>query len=274
VDAEFMRFSSERVCSRLVFRHSRRSPLTQLRVRFKLRSVVAGRSRPELDPVLDRDALAAMSGMLVMFVANDPPVVLLDGRPRALYNRAVRWLRLALILGGLVALNVAALIGWLRGRRERSQDAVILAAARRHDVDPALVKAVVWCESRFNPRARGKAGEIGLMQIREPAAREWAQAEGVRPFAHETLFDPGTNTLAGAWYLARLLKRYAHTDDPLPYALADYNAGRSHVLRWNHGAGATNSAVFLQQMTFPGTRRYIEAVVQRRARYHGTFPGS
>ena len=164
--------------------------------------------------------------------------------------------------------------GWLyyRYRREHSQDEVIRAAAARYGVDAALVKAVVWRESWFNPEVRGKAGEIGLMQIREPAAREWAEAERIAGFQHEHILDPGSNTLAGAWYLAKLLRRYPQADDPVPYALADYNAGRGNVLRWNQGAAATNSQQFLAQMTFPGTRRYIETVAERRARYGDEFP--
>lgn len=170
-------------------------------------------------------------------------------------------------------LIVDALGGWLyyRWQREHSQDAVIRAAAARYRVDGALVKAVVWRESWFDPAVRGKAGEIGLMQIREPAAREWAEAERIVGFQHEHILDPGSNTLAGTWYLAKLLRRYPHTDDPVPYALADYNAGRGNVLRWNQGAAATNSQQFLAQMTFPGTRRYIETVVRRREQYGDEF---
>lgn len=57
----------------------------------------------------------------------------------------------------------------------------------------------------------------------------------------------------------------------MTYALADYNAGRAHVPRWNKGAAATNSQQFLAQMTFPGTRRYIETVTTRRERYRDEF---
>ena len=185
------------------------------------------------------------------------------GRPRP------KWLPIIVLI-----LVVDAVGGWLyyRYRREHSQDAVIHAAAARYGVDAALVKAVVWRESRFHPEVRGKAGEIGLMQIREPAAREWAEAERIAGFQHEHIRDPGSNTLAGAWYLAKLLRRYPQADDPVPYALADYNAGRGNVLRWNQGAAATNSQQFLAQMTFPGTRRYIETVAERRARYGDEFP--
>ena len=173
----------------------------------------------------------------------------------------------------LVLLVDALALGWfLYVRwREHTQDAVIRTAAARYGVDGALVKAVVWRESWFDPGVRGKAGEIGLMQIREPAAREWAEAEQIAGFQHEHIFHPGSNTLAGTWYLAKLLRRYPHTDNPLPYALADYNAGRGNVLKWNHGAAATNSQQFLAQMTFPGTRRYIETVVKRHERYRDEF---
>ena len=71
------------------------------------------------------------------------------------------------------------------------------------------------------------------------------------------------NVLVGTWYLGKLLRRYQHTDGPVAYALADYNAGRRHVLRWTEGAAATNTAVFLKEISYPGTRRYIEKVVQR-----------
>ena len=184
-------------------------------------------------------------------------------------TRRRKWLPIVVLV-----IIADAVGGWLyyRHRREHSQDEVIRAAAARYGVDAALVKAVVWRESWFDPEVRGKAGEIGLMQIREPAAREWAEAERIAGFQHEHILDPGSNTLAGAWYLAKLLRRYPQADDPVPYALADYNAGRGNVLRWNQGAAATNSQQFLAQMTFPGTRRYIETVAERRARYRDEFP--
>ena len=156
---------------------------------------------------------------------------------------------------------------WWMGRREHSQDRNIAKAARKYGIQPALVKAVVWRESRFNPEARGKAGEIGLMQIRSPAAFEWAESERLASFAHEQVLNPATNTLAGTWYLRKLMLRYTNTDNPIPYALADYNAGRSHVLRWNKGAAMTNSQAFIAQIDFPGTRGYILAVSDRYQHY-------
>jgi soluble lytic murein transglycosylase len=161
---------------------------------------------------------------------------------------------------------------WWYQWRDHSQDLPILAAARRYGVEPALVKAVVWRESRFSPHERGGAGEYGLMQIRPAAAGEWSRAERVPDFTPETLLNPATNTVAGAWYLQKLLKRYAQTDNPLAFALADYNAGRAHVLQWERGPAVTNSAAFMNQITFPGTKSYIRSVMRRFEHYRPIFP--
>lgn len=180
-----------------------------------------------------------------------------------------RWLTILLLL-------LAGAIGCWRWYewRDHSQDLPILAAARRYGVEPALVKAVVWRESRFNARRRGQAGEFGLMQIRSAAAEEWAAAMRLTGFQPDSLFNPATNTLAGAWYLEKLLKRYTHTDNPLPYALADYNAGRGNVLKWDQGAAATNSAIFTEEITFPGTKAYVRSVLRRYQHYRPIFPSA
>lgn len=176
---------------------------------------------------------------------------------------AILALTMIALMGGVLRL------GWslYEQKREHSQDVVIAAAAARYGMDPALIKAVIWRESWFDPWARGRAGEIGLMQICEDASREWADAEHVRGFEHAQLFDPGRNTLAGTWYLRKLLRRYATTDNPLPYALADYNAGRANALRWARDSAATNSADFVEAIGFPGTKAYVKAILSRYARY-------
>jgi soluble lytic murein transglycosylase len=187
------------------------------------------------------------------------------------YNAAVNRRRLLAFLCLIICVGAIGTWRYCLWRDHRF-DVVIVGAAQRYGVAPALVKAVVWRESRFNPSARGRKSEFGLMQIRAEAAGEWARAERIAGFAPEQLLDPATNTLAGTWYLGKLLKRYQQTDDPLPYALADYNAGRSHVLRWNKGVATTNNSVFIEQMDFPGTRKYVKAVMRRYEHYRARFP--
>lgn len=176
------------------------------------------------------------------------------------------WLIVALVLGAFVFERWR--LGWL----EQSQDTPIQLAAARYGVEPALVKAIVWRESHFNPQARGSAGEVGLMQLREEAAQEWADAERLGQFVHEHCFHPLTNTYAGTFYLRKLLKRYARTDNPVPYALADYNAGRGNVIKWLQGEAATNSAAFIERIGFPGTRKYVQIVIERCHRYEREWP--
>jgi soluble lytic murein transglycosylase len=182
------------------------------------------------------------------------------------------WIGIGLLVASIA--TVLIVCSWMGTKREHRFDPEIMAAARKYQIEPALVKAVIWQESKFNPNAQGKAGEIGLMQIREEAAFEWADAEKIHPFEHREIFDPKKNIEAGTFYLSQLVKRYKNTDNPLPYALADYNAGRTHVLRWNKGAAKTNSDIFLSQMDFPGTRQYARNVIEKYSRYQKEFRDS
>ena len=183
-------------------------------------------------------------------------------------------LRARLVLALALVLLLAFLADrWRRAHLESSQDQNILAAARQHGVDPALIKAVIWRESRFDPHARGMKGETGLMQIMDLTAREWGDAQRLKIFAPVLLRDPARNIDCGAWYLRKLLPRYAKTDDPVPYALADYNAGRGNVLKWMKDEAATNSAAFIERIGFPSTQNYVREVMERREKYAGQFAG-
>ena len=105
------------------------------------------------------------------------------------------------------------------------------------------------------------------MQLMELAAFEWADKKAIENFEHSHVFDPNTNILAGTYYLKTRIARYTHTDNPLPFALADYNAGRANVLRWAKDMARTNSADFLKNIDFPGTRKYINQVSKQREKY-------
>lgn len=167
----------------------------------------------------------------------------------------------------LLALAIGLSQWWRWRSREHRYDHLIREVASLLEVDPALIKAIVWRESRFRADARGGAGELGLMQLQETAAMEWADAQKLVAFDHAQCLDARTNLLAGTFYLRRLLKRYTDTDNPVPYALADYNAGRTRVLKWNGGLAETNSALFIEQIGFPATQEYVRQVMRRQARY-------
>ena len=158
---------------------------------------------------------------------------------------------------------------WMSPARFKQYDGLIRLVALEHRLDPMLVKAVVWRESRFDPNKNGSAGERGLMQVSERAAREWARENKIDNFHIEKLFDPKTNLEAGTWYLRRAFEHWETQSDPLPFALAEYNAGASRAQRWSGGNGAAAIApgTFLKRIDFPGTRKYVDSIIARYAFY-------
>jgi soluble lytic murein transglycosylase len=145
---------------------------------------------------------------------------------------------------------------------------MIRSTAAEHHLDPGLVKAVVWRESRFDGQKFGGAGERGLMQVSERAAQEWARENRVENFKVEDLFDPKINIQAGTWYLRRAVERWRNQEDPIPFALAEYNAGASRAQRW---AGGDDIVIppdtFRANIDFPGTRKYVDSIMARFAFY-------
>jgi soluble lytic murein transglycosylase len=159
---------------------------------------------------------------------------------------------------------------WLSLGRYHRYDAMIEEAARKNGVDPLLLRAIVWRESEFHPHKTGTSGERGLMQVGEPAANDWVRAHQAETFKPTDLFSPRTNLEIGSWYLKQALARWATKDDPVPFALAEYNAGRKRVDRWiaQSGLGADATAADLRaQIDFPSTSAYVETILKRRAFY-------
>jgi soluble lytic murein transglycosylase len=204
--------------------------------------------------------------------------------------RGMKLPRLALlgaILLPLLALGIWLFVGhdenyalqkrFFRARYDR-YDEQIIQAAKRYGVSPSLVKAVIWRESRFHANMLGMHGETGLMQITEAAAQDWARAEKIETFTASDLLDPKTNIEAGTWYLAHALRHWAEKDNPIPFALAEYNAGRTRVTRWekNSGLGGGFGAEDLRSMMdFPATRAYVRSIIDRYLdfRKKGEFSG-
>ncbi len=162
---------------------------------------------------------------------------------------------------------IYTLYEWISPARFQQYDQLIRAVAEPNELDPMLVKAVVWRESRFDPKKFGGAGERGLMQVSEIAAQEWATEKNIENFHAEELFDPKTNLEAGSWYLRRAMLHWQAQENPTPFALAEYNAGASRAQRWAGGNNKRRIAAseFQRNIDFPGTKKYVESII---ARYH------
>ena len=144
--------------------------------------------------------------------------------------------------------------------RIHAYDSTITKASQLYGVDSQLIRAVIWKESRFNSKRVGKLGEIGLMQVTRNAAYEWALANNVKDFKQNDLFRPEVNIQAGTWYLGRAIQYWSAKANPLPYALAEYNAGRSNTLRWSASDNG-DANKFWNGITYPTTRRYVQDIL-------------
>jgi soluble lytic murein transglycosylase len=138
--------------------------------------------------------------------------------------------------------------GWyLRARYPLEYEQVIRGHARSRDLDPALLAAVVYSESRFDPNAESGAGAVGLMQLLPDTAKGIAVRTGGTRFVVADLRDPEINVRYGSWYLDHLLARYGEEE----LALAAYHAGQGNVDHWRaEGLG----------IAFPETRAYVDEV--------------
>ena len=155
---------------------------------------------------------------------------------------------------------------WVSPARFHQYDQFITSVANEHQLDPMLVKAVVWRESRFDREKVGSAGERGLMQVSPKAANEWAHDRKIDNFKLDQLFDPKTNLDAGSWYLKRAIDHWQTEPEPLAFALAEYNAGASRAQRWVGANGITTNE-FLGNIDFPATRSYVQSILNRYTFY-------
>jgi soluble lytic murein transglycosylase len=150
----------------------------------------------------------------------------------------------------------------------RRFDPLIVKVAREYDLDPRLIKAVVWRESRFQADMTGRNGERGLMQVSEIAARDWAAAKGIRELRPEQMLTPELNLEIGTWYLSKAVQRWNSQDNAVPFALAEYNAGKSRVDRWVRTAQKrkgqpVTAETFQDSIDFPSTARYVRTILAR-----------
>jgi soluble lytic murein transglycosylase len=170
-----------------------------------------------------------------------------------------------LILSGVILLAALA-VGFLyvedtkpswyaRLRYPLDYEHIVRGHARQYDLDAALLAAVIYRESKFDPDARSDSGAIGLMQLLPDTAEGIAQLTGGSRFEVDDLYDPEINVRYGSFYLRRLLRKY----DNERLALAAYNAGQANVDRW--------IAAGEEEIPFPETREFVDNVLEARDIY-------
>ena len=141
----------------------------------------------------------------------------------------------------------------------------IAEAAKRHGLDPQLVRSVVFQESRFDPFTRGKHGEYGLMQVLPAGSvTDWARIHRKKVPSADELTDPVLNLEIGCWYLSRAKRRYGEYRDNLVLALAMYNAGIRRAEKWKPPKKDGDA---MSRIDIKSTRRYVSQIIKRYHRY-------
>ena len=135
----------------------------------------------------------------------------------------------------------------------------------KYGVDPQLVRAVVFQESRFDRRAVGSKGEVGLMQIHlDGAAADWARLHKQPVPTHASLMAAELNLEIGVWYLARALKNWEKYKGQIALALVQYNAGAARANRWKPD---TCGGEVISRIKIPSTRDYVVKITERYRKY-------
>ncbi len=140
-------------------------------------------------------------------------------------------------------------------------------AAAKH-LDPALIAAVIYAESKFEPRP-SSAGAEGLMQILPATAYYLAHLSGGFRFTASDLATPKVNLAYGSYYLRYLLDHYEGNE---LLAVAAYNAGLTNVDQWVANARAGGTSLSEDTIPFPETREYVRRVLSSQQAYRSQYP--
>jgi soluble lytic murein transglycosylase len=135
---------------------------------------------------------------------------------------------------------------------------IVRGHARNYHLNPTLLAAVIYEESKFRAGARSRAGAIGLMQLLPATAEGIALHTGGSRFRVSDLYDPEINVRYGAWYLRHLLDKYGNER----LALAAYNAGQNNVDSWLRAK---------KGIEFKETRSYVDRVEHLKSVYRRAY---
>ena len=180
---------------------------------------------------------------------------------------------LAMVLAlAAIALVALAVVGPVeKGIREitlplRHED-IIRQQADAKDLDPALIAAVIYQDSKFRDRT-SSAGALGLMQLLPETAHYIARKTGGTQFTTEDLSTPQINISYGSWYLRYLIDHY---DGHKTLAIAAYNAGETNVDKWVADAGGPDRFDETEHIPFPETRHYVKSVLEHERLYRKKY---
>jgi soluble lytic murein transglycosylase len=159
--------------------------------------------------------------------------------------------------------------GWRRLFYPIEEKGFVAERAKEFGVDPALLRALVRQESIFEPRARSRAGALGLTQLMPATAKSLSRSVLRARYREAFLYDPGVNARLGAAYFKRLLDRF---DGKPVFALAAYNGGPTRMARiLRENSHREDDEVFETHPAYE-TRDYVRRVMLYAESYRELYP--
>lgn len=133
---------------------------------------------------------------------------------------------------------------------------IVSDAAKKYDLDEALIFAVIRTESSFNPDAVSSANAMGLMQITRDTYFFVNEKDSRGDLSVELLYDPAVNIDTGSYFLRWLIDDFGNLDT----AIAAYNAGRGNVKKWLSDERYSKDGESLSDIPFKETKNYVRKV--------------
>lgn len=147
-------------------------------------------------------------------------------------------------------------------------DEYIEKYSERFELDPWLVLAVIWVESKFDNTATSSKDARGLMQI-TPQTGQWASEKlKLEDYEDELLYDPETNIKIGSWYLDNLRTQF---DGNFELVLAAYNGGSGNVTEWLGNKEYSDDGKTLKKIPFEETENYVMRVFKTYDKYRELY---
>ena len=143
---------------------------------------------------------------------------------------------------------------------------LITQYALSQELDPALVSAVILCESSFDPAAESRLGARGLMQLMEDTAAWIAHklGEDDETYSFDRLYDPEVNIRFGTWYLGYLSRRF---DGDATKIVCAYHAGQGNVDSWLSNPLYSSDGVTLETIPTQDIAAYASRVLRAQTVY-------
>lgn len=233
--------------------------------------------------VADEQVIGRLAARPELIRARELFLVGLDGRGRSEWDAVVRHAEPEVKMQAAIlahrwgwhsrAIAAAASVGEyddLSLRYPLPYDSTFRRHAEDASISPTWAYGVARSESLFMRDVRSSAGAIGLMQLMPATGRDVAKDIQLPYSGVDTLTDPDSNIRLGTTYLAQMAERYGGNQ---VLATAAYNAGPHRVDAWLPETGAIDARIWIENIPFNETRRYVRRVLAADTIFHWRMTG-